>query len=47
MISFETQSGKFTVKGIELDREESRKARVLYDYEAENDDELTVLADQV
>jgi len=32
---------------VELDREESRKARVLYDYDAESENELTVYADQV
>ena len=43
----EPQTGRFTVNGIELDREDSRKARVLYDYDAENENELTVFADQV
>lgn len=37
----------FEVNGIELDRDESRKAKVLYDYEAENDEEMTVSTDQV
>lgn len=32
---------------MELDREESRKARVLYDYDAESENELTIYADQV
>ena len=43
----EPQTGRFVVDGIELDREESRKARVMYDYDAENENELTVFADQV
>ena len=30
------------VAELELDTDDSRKARVLYDYEAENEDELTV-----
>ena len=43
-----TQPGStFTVQGVELDRQESRKARVLYDYDAENENELTVYTDQV
>ena len=37
----------FEVNGIELDRDESRKAKVLYDYEAENEEQMTVLTDQV
>ena len=37
----------FEVNGIELDRDESRKAKVLYDYEAENEEEMTVMTDQV
>lgn len=32
---------------MELDREESRKARVLYDYDAESENELTIYADQI
>lgn len=43
----DTDRGTFEVNGVELDREESRKARVLYDYDAENEDELTIYADQV
>ena len=37
----------FEVNGIELDRDESRKAKVLYDYEAENEEQMTVSTDQV
>ena len=40
-------SGKFVVNGIELDREDARRAKVLYDYEATNEKELTVYCDQV
>ena len=35
------------VQGIELDKEESRKAKVLYDYDPENENELDILTDQV
>lgn len=42
-----TDRGTFEVNGVELDREESRKARVLYDYDAESENELTIYADQV
>ena len=42
-----TSSNTFEVNGIELDRDESRKAKVLYDYEAVNDDELSITTDQV
>ena len=34
--------GTFEVAGIELDKEDSRRARMLYDYEAENEGELTI-----
>lgn len=47
MVEVAKQSGKFVVNGIELDREETRKAKVLYDYEADNENELTVYCDQV
>ena len=40
-------TGVFEVSGIELDKEDSRKARTLYDYEAEKEDELTVPEGQV
>ena len=40
-------SGKFVVNGIELDREDTRRAKVLYDYEATDEKELTVYCDQV
>ena len=39
--------GKFMVAGQELDREESRKARMLYDYDAVNDDEISINAGEV
>lgn len=43
-----TQTGStFTAQGMELDREESRKAKVLYDYDAANENELTIFTDQV
>lgn len=41
------ETGKFVVNGIELDHEDTRKAKVLYDYEADNESELTVYCDQV
>lgn len=41
------ESGKFVVNGLELDHEETRKAKVLYDYEADNESEMTVYCDQV
>lgn len=40
-------TGTFEVAGIQLDREDSRKAKVLYDYDAENEDELTLAAGDV
>ena len=40
-------SGTFEVGGIELDKEDSRKARMLYDYEAENEGELTIHGGEV
>ena len=40
-------SNTFEVNGIQLDRDETRKGKVLYDYEAENDGELSVTGDQV
>ena len=47
MATEDTDRGTFEVNGVELDREESRKARVLYDYDAENENDLTIYADQV
>ena len=38
---------KVLIGGLELDREESRKARMLYDYDAINPDEITVNAGEV
>ena len=35
------------MNGIEFDREDSRKAKVLYDYEAVDESELTLYCDQV
>ena len=35
------------MNGIELDRDESRNGKVLYDYEALNDQELSITTDQV
>ena len=37
----------FEVNGIELDRDESRKAKVLYDYEAVSDGEISITTDEV
>ena len=39
--------GTFEVAGIELDKEDSRKARMLYDYEATNEEELTISGGEV
>ena len=35
------------MNGVEFDREDTRRARVLYDYEAENESELTVCCEEV
>ena len=43
----EDSSTTFVVNGIELDREETRRARVLYDYDAVNESEITVYCDEV
>ena len=40
-------AGTFEVSGIELDKEDSRKAKMLYDYDAENEGELTISAGEV
>ena len=40
-------SNTFDVNGIQLDRDETRKGKILYDYDAENDGEMSVTADQV
>ena len=45
--SSDENEGKFTAGGYELDRGESRRARMLYDYDATNDDELSVNASSV
>ena len=37
----------FTAGGLELDREDSRKARMLYDYDAVNQDEITINSGEV
>ena len=50
MVSSHTDTsggGTFEVDGVELDSEDSRKARMLYDYEAENDEELTISGGEV
>ena len=46
-MTMENNSSTFVVNGIELDREETRQARVLYDYEAVNESEITVYCDEV
>ena len=43
----EVVTTKFEVDGVELDREDSRKARMLYDYDAESEAELTVNSGEV
>lgn len=43
----ENEGGKFTVGGQELNREESRNARLLYDYDALNPDEISANAGTV
>ena len=40
--SFKEDEGTFTAGGYELDRGESRRARVLYDYDATNEEELSL-----
>lgn len=45
--SFKEDEGKFTAGGYEMDRAESRRARMLYDYDAVNDDELSLHASDV
>ncbi len=41
------ESSEFIVGGLTLDREDSRKARMLYDYDATNDDEITINSQEV
>lgn len=41
-----TSSNTFEVNGIELDRDETRKAKVLYDYEALTEHEMSITTDQ-
>ena len=41
------EKGTLLVNGMVLDPEDARKGRVLYDYDAAADGELTVLSDQV
>ncbi len=36
------EASSFSVGGLELSREDSRQARMLYDYEATEKDELTL-----
>ena len=43
----EATAGTFAVAGIELDREDSRKAKMLYDYEATDDSQLTIAVGEV
>ena len=43
----EKQTGKIVIEGVEYDREEERKARLLYDYDAEDDSQISLAADQV
>ena len=43
----EPAAGTFEVAGVELDKEDSRKAKMLYDYEAEHEDELTIAVGEV
>ena len=43
----EKPGGKLLVNGMVLDREDARKGRVLYDYDATNEDEMTVSSEQV
>lgn len=42
-----SDSTKFRVGTLELDSEDTRRARVLYDYDANGFDELSVSRDQV
>ena len=43
----EKEQGTLLVNGIVLDPEDARKGRVLYDYDAAAEGELSVLSDQV
>ena len=45
--SLQEESTKFTAGGLELDREDSRKARMLYDYDAVNGDEISINSQEV
>ena len=40
-------AGTFEVAGVELDKEDSRRAKMLYDYEAEDEDGITIAAGEV
>ena len=40
-------AAKFSADGVEVDREEAYKGRMLYDYEAQNEGELTINAGEV
>lgn len=40
-------SGTLVLNGIQVDEEDARKARVLYDYESEDNSEISFFADQV
>lgn len=41
------EGGKFMAGGYELDRDDSRKAKMLYDYDATNSDEISINEGQV
>ena len=39
--------GVLEVHGVTIDNDKARKARVMYDYDADKEDEVTVFSDQV
>lgn len=45
--SLKEDEGRFMAGGYEMDRGESRRARMLYDYDAVNEDELSLNASNV
>ena len=46
-VTITATSGTLVLNGIQVDEEDARKARVLYDYESEDDSQISFFADQV
>ena len=46
-VAITATSGTLELNGIQVDEEDARKARVLYDYESEDDSQISFFADQV